>query len=797
MKFSLSWLKEHLDTSADLETIAKKLTALGLEVEGISDRSKALAPFTVAYVVSAEKHPNADKLRVCMVDTGKGIVQVVCGAPNAKTGMKGVFAPPGSHIPGTGVDLKPGVIRGVESNGMLCSVREMGIGNDHDGIIELPEDAPVGTSFAAYQKLDDPVIEIKLTPDRADCLGVRGIARDLEAAGLGKLKPLSAKKIDGAFDSKIQWRIADDGNYCPKVAGRLFRNVKNGASPKWLQDCLTSIGLRPISALVDITNFVTFDLGRPLHVYDADKLKGDPTLRVAKDGEEILALDGKTYRLDSSMTVIADENGPQSIGGIMGGEATGCSEATTNVFLEVALFNPIAVARTGRKLNINSDARYRFERGVDPTSADWGLDVTTQLILDICGGEASAASIAGSEPAWQRELDFRPARVLGLGGVDVSAATQKDILEKLGFKVSENSTDSWSVSVPSWRADVEGEADLVEEVLRVNDFDNIPVVSMPRTTPLPQPSVTPAQRRVLLTKRLLAGRGLTEAVTFSFMASGIAGLFKTAAKLVLLDNPISSDLDAMRPSILGNLLQAAGRNAARGIGDVALFEVGPTYHDETEKGQVLAATGIRSGFARPRHWEAKPRAVDAFDAKADALAILSTFGVPVDNLQILPEAPGYFHPGRSAVLRLGPTVLGQFGELHPRILKALDLKGAAVGFEVFLDRLPLPRSKGTARPLLNASPFQPVERDFAFVVDAKVPADKLIKAAKGADKALITEVKLFDVFSGGSLGTDQKSIALSVTLQPKDKTLTDQEIEAAAAKVVAAVNKATGGTLRG
>lgn len=797
MKFSLSWLKEHLDTTADLETISKKLTALGLEVEGISDRSKELAPFTVAYVVSAEKHPNADKLRVCMVDTGKGIIQVVCGAPNARTGMKGVFAPPGSHIPGTGVDLKPGVIRGVESNGMLCSVREMGIGNDHDGIIELPEDAPVGTSFAAYRKLDDPVIEIKLTPDRADCLGVRGIARDLEAAGLGKLKPLPAKKSDGTFESKIQWRIADDGNYCPKVSGRLFRNVKNGPSPAWLQDRLTSIGLRPISALVDITNFVTVDLGRPLHVYDADKLKGDPTLRLATDGEEILALDGKTYRLDPTMTVIADENGPQSIGGIIGGEATGCSDATTNVFLEVALFNPIAVARTGRKLNINSDARYRFERGVDPTSADWGLDVTTQLILDLCGGEASAASIAGSEPAWQRSLDFHPARVLGLGGVDVPAATQKDILEKLGFTVSENSADNWSVSVPSWRADVDGEADLVEEVLRVNDFDNIPVVSMPRTTALPQPSVTPAQRRVLLTKRLLAGRGLTEAATFSFMASGIAELFRTAAKLVLLDNPISSDLDAMRPSILGNLLQAAGRNAARGIGDAALFEVGPTYHDEAEKGQVLAATGIRSGYARPRHWEAKPRAVDAFDAKADALAILSTFGVPVDNLQILPEAPGYFHPGRSAVLRLGPTVLGQFGELHPKVLKALDLKGPAVGFEVFLDRLPLPRSKGTARPLLNASPFQPVERDFAFVVDAKVPADKLIKAAKGADKALITDVKLFDVFSGGALGTDQKSIALSVTLQPKDKTLTDQEIEAAAAKVVAAVNKATGGTLRG
>ncbi len=796
MKFSLSWLKEHLETDADLDTIGRKLTAIGLEVEGIHDRSKELAPFTVAFVVSAEKHPNADKLRVCMVDTGKGIVQVVCGAPNARTGMKGVFAPPGSHIPGTGIDLKPGVIRGVESNGMLCSVREMGIGTDHDGIIDLPEDAPVGVSFAAYQKLDDPVIEIKLTPDRADCLGVRGIARDLEAAGLGKLKPLAVKKIEGSFDSPISWRLAEDGQYCPQAGGVYIKGVKNGPSPKWLQDRLTSIGLRPISALVDITNFVTFDLARPLHVFDADKVKGDLTMRRAKAGEEVLALDGKTYPLDDSVTVIADDSGAVSIGGIMGGETTGCSDATVNVFLEAALFGATSVARTGRKLNINSDARYRFERGVDPESVGLGLAAGTQLILELCGGTASRMILTGAVPHWQRSLDFRPARVLGLGGVDVPAATQKDILEKLGFGVTAASADLWSVTVPSWRADVEGEADLVEEVLRINDFDNIPVVSLPKTTALPIPSLSPAQKRVPLTKRLLATRGLTEAVTFSFMAGEAAALFASGNALVRLDNPISADLDVMRPSILGNLLLAAGRNASRGIADAGLFEVGPTYLDDTEKGQILAATGIRTGFARPRHWEAKPRAVDAYDAKADAFAILTTFGVPVDNLQILAEAPGHYHPGRSAVLRLGPTILGQFGELHPRVLKALDLKGPAVGFEIFLDRLPLPRSKGSARPLLNASPFQPVERDFAFVVDAKVPADKLIKAAKGADKALITEVKLFDVFSGGNLGAEQKSIAFSITLQPKDKTLTDQEIDATAAKVVAAVNKATGGTLR-
>ncbi|MET1026871.1 MAG: phenylalanine--tRNA ligase subunit beta, partial [Dongiaceae bacterium] len=717
-------------------------------------------------------------------------------APNAKTGMKGIFAAPGSYIPGTQMTLEKGVIRGVESNGMLCSVREMGIGTDHDGIIELPEDAPLGASFAAYQKLDDPVIEIKLTPDRADCLGVRGIARDLAAAGLGSLKPLQAAKIAGSYQSTISWQLSDDGQCCPLVAGRAFKNLKNGPSPRWLQDRLLAIGLRPISTLVDITNFVTFDLGRPLHVFDADKLHGNPTLRLARDGETLLALDGKTYLLDSSMTVIADNDGPVSIGGVMGGEATGCSEATTHVFLEVALFEPTAVARTGRKLNINSDARYRFERGVDPQSTDWGLDVATRLILDLCGGEASTASIAGKMPAWQRAVEFRPARVLGLGGVDVPAASQQSILQRLGFEVSVKNEALWSVTIPSWRHDVDGEADLVEEVLRVNDFDNIPVTSLPRTTPLPVASLTAAQKRVPVTKRLLASRGLMEAVTFSFMAGEIAALFTSSNALVRLDNPISADLDVMRPSILGNLLQAAGRNAARGLNDAALFEVGPTYVDDTEKGQILTATGIRVGQARPRHWEAKPRPADAFDAKADALAILSTFGVPVDNLQILAEAPSYYHPGRSAVLRLGPTILGQFGELHPRILKALDLKGPAVGFEVFLDRLPTPRAKGTARPLLNASPFQPVERDFAVVVDAKIPADKVIKAAKGADKALITEVKLFDVFSGGNLGADKKSIAFSVTLQPKDKTLTDQEIDAAAAKVVAAVNKATGGVLR-
>ncbi|MDQ7248679.1 phenylalanine--tRNA ligase subunit beta [Dongia sedimenti] len=797
MKFTLSWLKTHLDTRAEAAEIARTLTALGLEVEGIVDPAKALQPFVVGFVAEAKQHPNADRLRVCRVDTGKGVVQVVCGAPNARTGMKGVFAPPGTHIPGTGLDLKAGTIRGEASNGMLCSARELGLGTDHDGIIELPEDAPIGMSFAKYRNLDDPIIEIKVTPDRADCLGLRGIARDLAAAGLGTLKPFAPKHVSGTFKSPIQWRIDPSAaSGCPYVAGRYFKGVKNGPSPQWLQDRLTSIGLRPISALVDITNFVTYDLGRPLHVFDAKKVAGDPTMRAAKEGESIVALDGKTYALEAGMIVIADSRGPEAIGGIMGGEESGCSLDTTDVFLEVALFDPIQVARTGRKLGIQSDARYRFERGVDPKSAGWGVDVATQLILELCGGEASEVTVAGTMPKGTRTLAFRPARVESLGGCVVGPEKQRQFLEVLGFGVIPASSASWQVTTPTWRADVEGEADLVEEVLRVNGFDAIEAVSMPRDSGLPKTAVTPAQRRVQQAKRILATRGIEEAVTFSFMPGTVAALFAGDNALIPLANPISADLDVMRPSILGNLLLAAGRNAARGLADLAIYEVGPSYSNDTPKGQLTVAAGIRVGAHAERHWSGKPRAVDAFDAKGDAVALLESLGAPVENLQATADAPGYFHPGRSAALRLGPNVLALFGELHPKVMKALDLKGPAVGFEIFLDRVPMPRSKGTARPLLDASSFQPVARDFAFVVASDVSAEKLIKAAKGADKALITEVAIFDVFEGGSLGEGKKSIALSVTLQPREKTLTDAEIEAVSAKIVGAVNKTTGGELR-
>lgn len=796
MKFTLSWLKTHLETDADLATITKKLTDLGLEVEGVEDKAEALKPFVVGYVVEAKQHPNADRLRVCKVDAGNGIVQVVCGAPNARTGMKGVFAPVGTHVPGTGLDLKAGNIRGEASNGMLCSARELGLGQDHDGIIELPDDAPVGESFVAYRKLNDPVIEIKITPDRADCLGVFGVARDLASAGLGKLKPIAEKQVKGSFKSPIQWRIDDSArDLVPYTAGRYFKGVKNGLSPQWLQDRLTAIGLRPISALVDITNFVTFDLCRPLHVFDADKVKGDVVMRQAKAGETILALDGKTYNLEPGMVVIADENGPEAIGGIMGGEASGCSETTVNVFVEAALFDTVATARTGRKLGILSDARYRNERGLDPQSEIWGMDVATRLILDICGGEPSEITSAGTLPTGTRDLTFRPSRVAALGGVEVSPAKQKQILVDLGFKVIETSADSWNVTTPSFRADVEGEADLVEEVMRVHGFDHIPAISMPRVGAMPPVAVTLGQKRVQQTKRLLAVRGLNETVTFSFMPSGVAAMFTGNNALVPLANPISADLDVMRPSILGNLLMAAERNAARGFADLALFEVGPTYLGETAKDQILAATGLRVGNT-PRHWQVKQRPLDAYDAKADAVAILSAFGVPIDNLQIEAAAPSHYHPGQSAVLRLGPTILAQFGTIHPKVTQAIGVKGPAVGFEVFLDRLPQPRAKGTARPLLNASPLQPLERDFAFIVDASVPAEKLVKAAKGADKALVTDVRLFDLFQGGSLPEGKKSLALSVTLQPRDKTLTDAEIEAIGVKIVSAVNKATGGELR-
>lgn len=802
MKFTLSWLKDHLETDATLDQIVEKLTALGLEVEGVEDRSKELKPFRVAHVVSAEKHPDADKLRVLVVDTGTEKLQVVCGAPNARAGLKGVFAPEGSYIPGSDITLKKGVIRGVESNGMMCSERELKLSEEHNGIIELPEDAPVGVAYADYAGLGDPVIDISLTPDRADCAGVRGIARDLAAAGLGRLKPLTegplnAEPVKGAFASPLGV-TNERTDACPLFVGRVIRGVKNGPSPKWLHDKLVAIGLRPISALVDITNYLTFDAARPLHVFDADKVKGGIVVRMARPGERLKALNGKEYDLDAEMTVIADHERAESLAGIVGGEDTGCTEATVNVFVEAAFFDPVRTAQTGRRLGIDSDARYRFERGVDPAAVVSGMERATRLILEICGGEASDLVIAGEEPQWRRTLTLRPGRVAALGGVEVPRDDQARILIDLGCEIAGEDVDgTLRVVPPSWRADIHGEADLVEEVLRIHGFDAIPATPLPRDSVLTRPALSTKQRRVGLAKRTLATRGLSEAVTWSFMAGPVAELFGGVGEGLTLVNPISADLDVMRPSILGNLIQAAGRNADRGLADVGLFEVGPAFRKPSPDGQDTVAAGIRAGNAVPRHWAEKARGVDAFDAKADAMAVLDAAGAPVTNLQVTTDAPGWYHPGRSGVLRLGPTVMARFGEIHPTVLATLGVKGPVVGFEAFLDAIPLPKKKGgTARPLVQLSPFQPLERDFAFVVGKDVEADKLIRAAKGADKALVKDVTVFDVYQGTNVEEGKKSVALSVTLQPTERTLTEPEIEAIGQKIVAAVAKATGGSLR-
>ncbi len=799
MKFTLSWLRRHLETDASATEIRDRLTMLGLEVEAMVDPAAKLSAFVTAYVVEAIQHPNADRLRVCKVDTGKGIVQVVCGAPNARTGMKGVFAPPGTHIPGTGLDLKPGKIRGEDSLGMLCSERELQLSEAHDGIIDLPADTPIGIPAARALGLDDPVFEIKVTPNRGDALGVIGIARDLEAAGVGRRIHPDFSKVAGTYASPLRWTHGHDpkpGVACPIVVGRHFRGVKNGPSPAWLQKQLRDIGLRPISILVDITNLATFDLNRPLHVFDAAKVTGDLVMRQAREGESIVALDGKTYALDPSMAVIADATAVHGIGGVMGGEHSGVSEDTTEVFLEAAYFDPLSVASTGRKLGIHSDARYRFERGIDPESVWWGAEVATRLILDLCGGEASELVSSGTMPEWRRSFTLRPDRVKTLAGMDVDAGQQLDILRKLGFEPS--GEGPWTVAVPSWRPDVIGEADLVEEIVRVHGYDSLPTVSMPRLSATAKTVRTPAQRRVPQARRALAARGLYECTTWSFMNAALAESFGGAPAELKLLNPIASDLDVMRPSILPNLLQAAGRNEARGLKDAALFEVGPQYRDPTPTGQRSVASGVRYGETVPRNRDGKARAADLFDAKADAIAALASIGAPVDNLVTQAKAPAWYHPGRSGALVLGDRPMAYFGELHPALLPAFDLRGAVAMFEVFLDAVPPQKAKPTkTRPALKLSPFQPLERDFAFLVDAGVAAEQLTRAARGADRQLVTGATVFDIYAGAGVPDGKKSVALSVVIQPLDKTPTDEEIEAISQKIVAQVAKQTGGVLRG
>ena len=800
MKFLISWLKEHLQTDCPLDQITDTLTMTGLEVEKVTDRAKQLAGFVVARVVSAEPHPGADKLRVCIVDSGAETHQVVCGAPNARAGMKGVFAAVGSYVPGTDMTLKRAHIRGVESNGMLLSEREMGLSDDHDGIVDLPADATVGARAIDVMGLADPVIEIAVTPNRGDCLGVRGIARDLAAAGLGTLKPLTAAAVPGTFASPVKVHLdLPDGkkSACPYFVGRLIRGVHNGESPRWLKDRLLSIGLRPIAALVDITNLLTFDLGRPLHVFDADLVSGDIRARLAKPGERMIGLNGKEYLLDDDMTVIADDQGAEALGGVMGGERTGCTEKTVNVFIESALFDPVRTAATGRKLNIQSDARYRFERGIDASFLEHGMEIATRLVLDLCGGEPSELVVAGGAPERQPAITLRLARIRELAGIEVPRGEVERILAVLGFLV-EGPPEALRVTVPPWRNDIVGEACLVEEVIRIHGLDKVPAVPMMRDSALPKPALSPGQRRRAGLRRALAARGLVEAVTVSFMASSQADLFGGVPDGLRLVNPISSDLDVMRPSVLPNLIAAAGRNRDRGIADARLFELGPQFHGGQPGEQRLVAAGIRAGQAAPRHWSAPPRAVDAFDAKADALAAIAAAGGPVAKVQVMDGAPEWYHPGRSGTLRLGPkTVLAAFGEVHPGVLAEMGVKGPVAAFELFVDALPKQKTRASAaKPHLALSSLQPVERDFAFVVDAGLAAETALRAARGADNKLIADVYLFDSFSGEGLGAGKKSLAMGVVLQPIDQTLTDADIEAVSARIIAAVEKATGGSLR-
>ncbi|MGQ7790988.1 phenylalanine--tRNA ligase subunit beta [Faunimonas sp. B44] len=801
MKFTLSWLKDHLETEASAEEIAEALTHIGLELESLTNPAEALRPFVIARVLEARQHPNADRLRVCMVETGAGVpVQVVCGAPNARTGMIGVFAPPGTYVPGTGVDLKVGTIRGVESNGMLVSERELQLSDAHEGIIELGADAPVGRSYASWMGLDDPVIDVGVTPNRPDALGVYGIARDLAAKGMGRLKPLNRAPVEGSFASPISvdLRFEDPTNTpCPLFVGRYFRGVTNGPSPAWMQKRLRAIGLRPISALVDITNYVTHGYGRPLHVFDADKVAGTVHARLAQDGETIEALDGRTYTLDGTMTVIADDNGPEGIAGIMGGERTGCTGTTRNVFLEAAYFDPIRTATTGRKLGIHSDARYRFERGVDPAFVETGAEIATRLILEICGGEASDLVVAGAAPIRSRSYRLRMDRVRSLAGVDIPAGEQLDILRALGFTIA--GTDAEIVAeVPSWRPDIDGEADLVEEIVRIHGLDRIESVPLPRLTTVTGRSITQAQRRRFMAARALAARGFNEAVTWSFLPKAQAELFGGGQHALELANPISSELSDMRPSLLPNLVAAAARNMARGFGDLMLFEGGQAYGGDRPEDERVNVSGIRCGATGPRHWSAQPRPVDVYDAKADALAVLAAAGAPLDKLQVVAEGPSWYHPGRVGSFMLGPkNRLATFGELHPRVLDAMDVAGPLVAFEVDLDAIPLPKATKTARPALAASDLQAVRRDFAFLVDESVAADRLLRAARSADKTLVQDAAVFDVFAGPALGEGRKSVAIEVTLQPRERTLTDEEIDKVSAAIVAAVEKATGGQLRG
>jgi phenylalanyl-tRNA synthetase beta chain len=817
MKFTLSWLKTWLQTEATLDDVVTTLSSIGLEVEGVENRAAALAPFVIAEIIEALPHPNADRLRACRVTAGGAELSVVCGAPNARTGLKVVFAPPGAYVPGSGITLKIGEIRGVKSEGMLVSTRELGLGEEHDGIIELPADAPVGIAYASWAGLDDPVIEISVTPNRGDALAVRGVARDLAAAGLGTLVDFTPPNVPGASASAIQWRN-EFPEACPWVLGRIVRGVTNGESPDWLKARLTSIGLRPINILADITNFFTIDLGRPLHVFDADKVAGGVlTLRRGNGAEEFARLHGKPVIVGPEDCVISDANGVQSLAGIVGGEATGCDAATTNVFIECALFDRVRIAQTGQRHGIFSDARQRFERGIDSQLLPAALDAATAMVLALCGGTASEVSEAGARPEWTREASLRFARIKDFGGSEIGADEAVASLQRLGFGVLARDAQAVRVSVPSWRNDiaqkpaldqadlpnaaaaaagaeiVEPEVDLLEEVLRLNGMDAIVPVSLPVDAVVPAPALTPKQARTSLARRVLAARGLLECVTFSFLDHDTAALFGDTPETLRLANPIAADLDQMRNTPVAPLALAAARNVARGFGDLGLFEIGPAYAADTS--QSLVAAGIRVG-STPLSALSPARPFDAMDAKADALAVLAALGVPLDAVTTNPGGASFYHPGQSGTLRQGPkTVLAAFGTLHPELCRKLDLPLGSVAFEIFLDAIAEPKRRRKAAPVLPA--FQPLRRDFAFLLPADMPVETLLRAAKGAERNIITNVALFDRYQGKGVPEGQVSLAIAVTLQPTEKSFSEAELEGISAKIVAEVAKKTGGVLRG
>jgi phenylalanyl-tRNA synthetase beta chain len=797
MKFTLSWLKHHLETDASVDLIAETLTDLGLEVEGVKNPAERLADFTIGYVESAEKHPDADKLRVCQVQTKDGLTQIICGAPNARAGITVVIASPGTYVPGIDTTIGVGKIRGIESHGMMCSEREMELSEEHDGIIELPS-GTVGQTFTDWLAQNqpervDPVIEIAITPNRPDALGVYGIARDLAARGLGTLKPLTVDPVPASFTADLSVSIDDDTRGgCPVFCGRLIRGVKNGPSPAWLQTQLRAIGLRPISFLVDVTNWFTYDLNRPLHVFDADKVQGNLRVHRAKGGETIVALDDKTYTLQDGQIAISDDHGVESIAGIMGGDVTGCTDETVNVFVESAYWDPIQIAYTGRALKINSDARYRFERGIDPAFTPEGLEHAVRMIVDHAGGEASELIIAGAVPDTSRAYRLDAQRLISLVGMDIPESTQRQTLTALGFRLEGD-----MAHVPSWRPDVQGDADLVEEVARIASLTKLQGKPMPRMDAgVPKPILTAGQQRQQSARRTMAALGYNECVTYSFVDAQAATLFGGGDDATMLENPISSELSHMRPNLLPGLLRAAARNQARGFMDMALFEVGAGFHGGEPGEQHNLITGVLIGKTASKDVHGTSRAVDLYDAKADAESVLAAIGAPA-KVQILRGAADWWHPGRHGMICLGPKkVLAVFGELHPKVLREMDIKGPAVGFTIWPDEVPVPKSKTNTRPALVATDLQAVDRDFAFVVGADVEALTLVNAALGADKALITDVRVFDQFIGGNLGEGQKSLAVTVRLQPTTATLKDADIEAVSAKIVDKVTKATGGILR-